>query len=138
MTGENKAFAGTDSLLLRGAGLSPGLVDDLLRMNPWWQGKPMPPLPPIRRHLVGQMDARLERALAPITVLRGPRQIGKTTAHLQLIRDLLGRGVAPARILRLQCDELPEIRRLPEPILRVVDWFERAILKKTLNEAAHE
>jgi predicted AAA+ superfamily ATPase len=38
----------------------------------------------------------------------------------------------------VQCDDLPELSRLSEPILRVVDWYESAVLGKSLNEAAHE
>jgi predicted AAA+ superfamily ATPase len=45
-------------------------------------------------------------------------------------------GVPGNRILRVQFDELPEIHQESEPILRLADWFERAILRETLNEAA--
>jgi len=116
--------------------LSPGLVSDLRRLNPWWEGKPLPVLPTTRRHLVEHIHRRLQLGLAPIVVVRGPRQIGKTTAQLQVVGDLLNQGVSPRRILRLQCDELPEIESIKEPILRVVDWFEKAVLHCTLNEAA--
>lgn len=43
--------------------------------------KPMRRLPATRRHLVGQIHARLQARIAPILVVRGPRQVGKTTAH---------------------------------------------------------
>jgi predicted AAA+ superfamily ATPase len=127
-----------EAFLFNGMRLSSALVADIVRLNPWWEGKPLPVLPVTRRHLVETMDLRLQRNLAPIVVVRGPRQIGKTTAQLQLIQMLLDRGVAPSRIFRLQCDELPEITRLSEPILRVVDWYEQAVLKHTLNETAHQ
>lgn len=94
-------------------------------------------LPRTRRHLVQSIHQRLEKKLAPIVVVRGPRQIGKTTAQLHVISDLLARGVSPRRIFRVQCDELPHLSRLKEPILRMVDWFEQAVLQQTLNEAAH-
>lgn len=113
------------------------LADDLERMNPWWRGRPMVMLPPHRRHLVAQIRRRLDQKLAPIVVVRGPRQIGKTTAQLQLVADLLREGVRPQRILRVQFDELASVEKLAEPILAVVDWFERRILGATLNEAAH-
>lgn len=98
----------------------------------------MPQLPATRRHLVGTIRRRLDLRLAPIVVVRGPRQIGKTTAQLQLLSDLLAQGIAPQNILRVQCDELPELMRLSEPLLRMTDWFEGAVLKKTLNAAARE
>jgi predicted AAA+ superfamily ATPase len=117
--------------------LSDALVRDLRRLNPWWEGGPLQVLPETRRHLVGLIHRRLEQRLAPIVVVRGPRQIGKTTAQLQVLRDLLDSGVLPKTVLRVQIDELPELTELSEPILRVVDWFEANVLGSTLNEAAH-
>lgn len=116
--------------------LPPELVEDLRRQNPWWEGHALPVLPPHHRHLVQQMHRRLEWKLAPIVVVRGPRQIGKTTAQLHFIEDILKAGVEGRRILRVQFDDLHETEHLDSPILRVVDWFERTILGSTLNEAA--
>ncbi|MBI4717801.1 MAG: ATP-binding protein [Planctomycetes bacterium] len=113
------------------------LVLDIRRMNPWWEAKPQRRLPETRRHLVTQIHARLRSRLAPIVVVRGPRQIGKTIAQLQVLQDLLDGGVRPACILRLQCDELPELARLSEQLLRLVDWYEANVLGATLNELAH-
>lgn len=118
---------------LRGA-----LVADLRRDNPWWRGEPGKPLPPNRRDLVDTIHRRLRQGLAPIVVVRGPRQVGKTTAQLQVIEDLLQRGMEPRRIFRIQCDDLPELRNLSEPILRLVDWYERAVLGTSLNASARD
>jgi len=98
----------------------------------------MPIVPPFRRWPYLRLQQRLERPLAPITVVRGPRQIGKTTLQLQLIESLLAGGVPPQRIIRVRFDELPSLSRAKfhEPILRLVEWFETAILDATLNEAA--
>lgn len=74
----------------------------LHQMNPWWEGNAMEQLPETRRHLVAQIEKRFEYKLAPITVVRGSRQVGKTTACLHVISDLLAAGVAPKRILRIQ------------------------------------
>lgn len=128
-----------DPLLFEQYSLMPPLISDLRRTNPWWIGEPLPRLPLTRRHLVEQIHSRLRLRLAPIVVVRGPRQIGKTTAQLQVLQDLLGQGVQPSHILRVQCDELPGLNaiRKEEPILRIVDWFERMVLKKTLSAAAH-
>ncbi len=128
----------SQKFLFTGLKLSAELVQDLRRMNPWWEGKPLPLLPNTRRHLVKNIQRRLERRLAPIVVVRGPRQIGKTTAQLHVLQDFLEHGIDPKRIFRVQCDELPEISVLSEPILRLVDWYEDNILEKKLNEAAQE
>lgn len=117
--------------------ISTDLADALERMNPWWSGGRGVVLPPHRRHLVAQIRRRLDQKLAPIVVVRGPRQIGKTTAQLQLIEDLLREGVRPARILRVQFDELESLPNIQDPIIVIVQWFERMVLNASLNEAAH-
>ncbi|HCU24432.1 MAG TPA: hypothetical protein DF383_05380 [Deltaproteobacteria bacterium] len=116
--------------------LSDALVLDLERMNPWWRNLPLPQIPMTRRHLVSMIHRRLDLRLAPIIVVRGPRQIGKTTAQLHVVQDLLNGKIRPENIFRVQCDELPELISLSEPILRLVDWYEDNILRKKLNQAA--
>lgn len=116
--------------------LDPNLINDLRRLNPWWEGNPLPALPTTRRNLVNFIHRRLRQKLAPIIVTRGPRQVGKTTAQLQVLSDLLAAGVPPRNILRVQCDELTPLHALTEPLLRVVDWYEAMILGQTLNAAA--
>ncbi len=116
--------------------LEDDLVADLRRLNPWWEGMPMPVQPPTRRHLVDQIRRRMNLGLAPIVVVRGPRQIGKTTALMQLIGDLLAEGMSPRRVLRVQFDELSNLRRLQEPILRIADWYEKNILGTSFNDSA--
>jgi predicted AAA+ superfamily ATPase len=112
------------------------MVRDLRRMNPWWEDGQAPPLPTTRRHLVRQMHRRLDMRLAPAVVVRGPRQIGKTTAQLQVIEDLLKQGVPPRNIFRVQADQLSAVEEVTEPILRLADWYEEAVLGETLNAVA--
>lgn len=113
------------------------VVANLRRQNPWWEGKPQSPLPKTRRHLVQLIRRRIGYRLAPIVVVRGPRQIGKTTTLLQVTQDLLDEGTPPLNILVVQFDQLPQLE-LKEPLLRFVDWYERDVLGKTLNQAAHD
>ena len=79
----------------------------------------MPPQPRMRRHLVAQIRRLLEAEIAPIVVVRGPRQVGKTTAQFQIIADLLDEGVPPTNILRVQFDELASLRGIEAPILSI-------------------
>ena len=97
----------------------------------------MPVQPVTRRHLVGQIRRRLDSGIAPVVGVRGPRQIGKTTAQFQIIQDLLDEGVDARRILRVQFDDLQSLGKLSEPILRISDWFERRITPKRFNTLAH-
>lgn len=123
-------------LSLPGVQLSEALVRDLFRDNPWWSREPNKKLPEMRRSFVATIHRQLKLRLAPVIVVRGPRQVGKTTAQLQVIDDLLARGVDPGRILRVQFDELPALVGLEEPILRITDWFQAQILKRSFNAAA--
>lgn len=118
------------------SGLPTAVVDNLRRFNPWWEGEAMPVQPPTRRHLVGQIRRRLGANVAPIVVVRGPRQIGKTTAQFHIIEDLLREKVDPRRILRVQFDDLGTLKGLAEPILRISDWFQRRIAPKPFNALA--
>jgi predicted AAA+ superfamily ATPase len=127
----------TELPLFLGLNLADSLTLDLRRMNPWWEGHPLPVLPATRRHLVAQLHRLLDLRLAAALVVRGPRQVGKTTAQLQLLQDLLARGVPPRNVFRVQADALPSLRELREPLLRLVDWYEHAVLGATLNEVAH-
>jgi predicted AAA+ superfamily ATPase len=95
-------------------------------------------LPPYRRWAFHPLLRRLHAGLAPAVVLRGARQVGKTTLLEQVISHLIGEArVEPRRILRVQFDELPTLRPLTEPILAIARWYESRILGSTLNEAAH-
>jgi hypothetical protein len=118
--------------------LSDELVRDLERQNPWWGGQPLPVIPTFRRWPYAKLRQRLDHPIASIVAIRGPRQIGKTTLQLQLIETLLDEGIAPQRILRVQFDDLPAWAhaKFEEPILRIVDWFEKTVLRATLNKSA--
>lgn len=117
--------------------LLPDLDHFLHSTNPWWEGKPGPVLPPYRRWAFGTTLKKLRSGLAPVTVIRGPRQVGKTTLQLQLIEHLLSKeALDPRRVLRVQFDEIPSLSGLKEPILSIARWFEKGILGRTFNEAA--
>jgi predicted AAA+ superfamily ATPase len=119
---------------------SPALEATLRDNNPWWRGERIYNLPPLRRWAFEPVLSGLKKGLAPVTVLRGPRQIGKTTLLNQTIEALISEGIDPNRIFRVQFDELPELktRRLSEPILELSRWFAQAVLGKSLNQAASD
>ena len=116
----------------------PPELDSFIRgTNPWWLSQPGPTLPPYRRWAFHTTLRKMESGLAPITVLRGPRQVGKTTLQMQLINHLLtSKGVQAHRIFRVQFDEIPSLRGLRDPVLSMARWFENRILGCTFNEAA--
>jgi hypothetical protein len=81
--------------------------------------------------------AELERALAKpkplMQVLRGPRQVGKTTALYQIVDSLLSGGADPAGffLIRFDLQPLQEVGLLP-----LIRWYESEILKRSLGEGA--
>ncbi len=124
---------------LFGLRLKPELEAFLWDTNPWWQDRPMRPLPPFRRWLFGHALQRLKTGLAPVTVLRGPRQVGKTTLQEHIIDHLLHQeGVSPRRIFRVQFDEIPALKGQQNPILDLCRWFEHRVLGGTFNEWARK
>lgn len=84
------------------------------------------------------MYQRVTRGLAPAIVLRGPRQIGKTTLLNQVVDQLIKDGVDPRRLFRLQFDDLADLKKLSMPIVELVEWYTQQVLGATLNKAASE
>jgi predicted AAA+ superfamily ATPase len=110
--------------------------DLLVTMNPWWQGDASVPTPKYRRSAFNKLYESLLRGRYPIIALRGPRQVGKTTLQRQMIRDLLeSKQVPPKHILRIQFDLLSTLA-IPDPVLALINWYEKNVLKDTFNNIA--
>lgn len=116
--------------------LDSGLERAIREMNPWWRDEPVPGMVPLRRWAFEPVMSGVRNGLAPTVLLRGPRQVGKTTLQLQVIDQLLREGVDPRRILRLQFDELTSLRGIETPILQVAYWFAEQVRKETMTLAA--
>lgn len=109
------------------------------RGNIWWQGERLYGLPPIRRWAFTYVLSNISSGgLAPITVVRGPRQIGKTTLLNQVIDELLTQEVKPSRIFRVQFDELPDLTKVAQPILDLAWWYSDNVLGKSFHKAARD
>ncbi|HDH58190.1 MAG TPA: ATP-binding protein [Bacteroidetes bacterium] len=111
------------------------IIRDLQDANPWWREERIASVLPYRRWPFDTVLQRLKEGLASITVLRGPRQVGKTTLLVQMIDELLEEGVGPKRILRVQFDELDILLKSKEPILEIARWYTDNVLGKSLNQA---
>jgi predicted AAA+ superfamily ATPase len=121
-----------------GTDIPPAIQATLQDDNPWWRGERLFGLPRLRRWAFQPVWHGVQQGLTPATVLRGPRQVGKTTLLNQVIEALLDEGVAPRRIFRVQFDELPTFRGVTEPILALARWYAATVLQKSLNQAAHD
>jgi hypothetical protein len=117
----------------------PPALDSFLRdTNPWWSGQPMKGQPPYRRWVFHVVRKKLASGLAPVVMVRGPRQVGKSTLQMQLIEQLLAEGHPAGRIFRVQFDELPSTRGLLDPLLAITRWFAKEILGSTFNTVARD
>ena len=89
----------TDRDLFDKIRLPPDLDTFLRSTNPWWEGKPGRVLPSYRRWAFDVLLRKLETGMAPAVVIRGARQVGKTTLQEQAIEHLQrAQRVAPKRI----------------------------------------
>lgn len=118
--------------------LAPTSVGVLQRLNPWWSGQPQRVLPPLHRWPFPHLQRQLQKPIAPVIAVKGPRQVGKTVLQEQLIADLLGPGkIEPRRIFRVQFDEVTKFLQADTGLLRALWWFERNVLGESVNAAAH-
>ena len=109
----------------------------LLRgLNTWWSPPHLvrPAVPAFRRRQTRLLSERLRQKSPLIQVIRGPRQVGKTTCTLQLVEALLADGVKPTDILVLRFD-LQTLREAGG-LLGLVRWFEANVRKRDLNSGA--
>jgi len=111
-----------------------GVLRDL---NPWWADpqvvRPVPP--PYRRRTILEIGARLRSRGKLIEVLRGPRQVGKTTGVQQVIQDLLQGSVPSQDILFIRFD-LEVLRECPGGLRTIVHWFAETIMQRKLGSGA--
>jgi hypothetical protein len=108
---------------------APQILRDL---NSWWAPPHLvrPSPPPYRRRHVDELARALARPQPLIQVLRGPRQVGKTTALQQIVAALIVEGRAPAEVclIRFDLQPLQEAGLLP-----LVRWYEAEVLGRPLR-----
>ena len=103
------------------------IIQVLEDLNPWWRtGKPRKTPPAYLRRGVPELAARIGRAKGLIEIVRGPRQVGKTTAIEQIIQSLLQGGTNPRNILFVRFDQ-EVLREAIEGLLGITRWYEAAI-----------
>ncbi|MHB0929451.1 MAG: ATP-binding protein [Candidatus Nanopelagicales bacterium] len=115
--------------------LSAEAVAVLRDLNPWWESpKAVRPAPPgYRRPLIREMAQRLRPAKGLIEVVRGPRQVGKTTGLYQIIEDFLRTGVPATDILFVRFD-LEVLREEPAALRNILRWYVDNVRKRPLDQ----
>ena len=115
--------------------LSPEASHVLRELNPWWapRGTVRPEPPTYRRPLVKELTSRLKRGRGLIEVVRGPRQVGKTTGIHQIIEDLLDSSVSGSDILFVRFD-LEVLREEKAALRSILAWYVENIRGRRLDE----
>jgi predicted AAA+ superfamily ATPase len=105
-------------------------------LNTWWRPphSVRPTVPPFLRRQTRLLAERMGQRVPLIQVIRGPRQVGKTTAILQLVESLLADGVRPTDILLLRFD-LQSLREAGG-LLGLVSWYEANVRGRALDDGA--
>ena len=109
-------------------------IDILADLNPWWEsGKLRKPAPPYRRRGVDALLNRMSRKSGLIEIIRGPRQVGKTTAIDQIIEYLLKSSIPPTDILFVRFDQ-EVLRASRGGLMPIIRWFLEAIRKRPFEK----
>jgi predicted AAA+ superfamily ATPase len=80
----------------------------------------------------------VQQGLTPITALQGPPQVEKIIFLKHVVKALLEQDVRAQRIFLVPCNALPALQNIMEPILELTQWYAATLLKKSLNQAAHD
>ncbi|HTQ06739.1 MAG TPA: ATP-binding protein [Polyangiaceae bacterium] len=113
-------------------------AENVLRdLNAWWKdGRVRPQPPPYRRPAVRALAERVGRPQGRLVeVVRGPRQVGKTTGLHQVIEELIRSGAHPEDVLFIRFD-LELLREERAALRRIVRWYAAEIRKRALEEGA--
>lgn len=95
-------------------------IEQISMSSPWWSN---PFWDKNDRNIVSALNSsitfrhlpdHIPEAKPGLDIIRGPRQIGKTTELKMMIRDLLGKGAPPKSLVYFTCDILAKYRDLFE------------------------
>jgi hypothetical protein len=89
--------------------LAPESPEVLADLNSWWRAPHAihPEPPPHRRRGVAEVERALRSSRPRIQVVRGLRQVGKTTALQQIVASRIRAGQPPTDVLLIRFDLLP-------------------------------
>ncbi len=114
------------------------MIEKLFNQNIWWQDKGLiehdPKIKELSAHkfqwrpaVIDEMDLNH----FAVYTLRGPRQVGKTTALKLLIRDLLKReGTRKEQVMYFSCDNIDDRKELIELLETYLSHVDKLNLRK--------
>ena len=116
------------------------LIKALHLANPWWSGDSMREIKIWRRPVYSKICDELQKTSGPkIHLLRGPRQVGKSTLQEQMIFDLLyvKQCASPKQILRILVDDI-KFYPLEQHIKTLLSWYESNVVQDTFNNMSRK
>ncbi len=118
------------------AEISAEVVQVLEDLNPWWTtGRLRKPPPAYLRRGVPELVARIARNKGLVEIIRGPRQVGKTTAIEQIVHHLLERRIDRRNILFIRFDQ-EVLRETRGGLMAIVRWYQRVIRRRPFESGA--
>ncbi len=117
--------------------LSAEAAQVLRELNPWWRNPAVvrPEPPPYRRPQISSLVSRLLDRKGLIEVVRGPRQVGKTTGTYQIIQALLRKDIPGSDILFVRFD-LELLREERSALRTILDWYATEVRQRPLVEGS--
>ena len=114
------------------------MINKILNQNIWWQDKRLISHDPKIREMNAQRFKWRPRVLEEfeldrfvVYTLRGPRQVGKTTALKILINDLLKKErVLKEQVMYYSCDNIDDYKELIELLETYLDYIKKLNLHK--------
>ena len=114
------------------------MINRIVNQNIWWQDKSLISHDPKIREMNSQRFRWRPRVLEEfdldrfvVYTLRGPRQVGKTTALKILINDLLKKeGVLKEQVMYYSCDNIDDYKELIELLETYLDYIKKLNLHK--------
>ncbi len=116
------------------SGMSPEVVQVLEDLNPWWTTGRLRKSPhTYLRRGVPELVARIVRSKGLIEIIRGPRQVGKTTAIEQIIHHLLQNKTDPRDIIFVRFDQ-EVLRETHGGLLAIIRWYQDIVRRRAFEK----
>lgn len=109
------------------------LFEILNARNPWWKTEKVPEALAPQKSRPELQDLVKELAEKRITVIYGPRRVGKSTLMYQLISNLLKSGTDPKRAIYVSMDDPAFEFGEGNMLQRILDVYQKMVIQKEME-----
>lgn len=111
------------------------LFEVLNARNPWWKAGKVPEALAPQKNRPELQNLIKELAEKRITVIYGPRRVGKTTLIYQLIGNLLKSGADPKRTIYVSMDDPAFEFGEGNMLQKILDVYRKMVIRKEIDPA---